>query len=477
VLDLVIRGGQVVTPTGVGPYDIGIHGEKIVSVTLSGRLDEEAARTIDATGGIVVPGGIEPHCHLAYQTLARPGEQGTAALGPEDDTIGMVFGGVTTMIDFAFVYPGDSVAQSLEERMRRWRGNSFVDYSFHVALCGPLGLDVFDQIPEAVQQGFPSFKAWTCNVLPPVGGRKAFKLDFGRIGLAMEKLARSGGVMSVHGEDDDLLQFNYERFRAEKRLEGWNMAEVHSKLSEALSFRRTIQLAAATGVAVYFVHVSAKEGVEAVMEARANGLPVYAETLHHYACFNAADYKKPRGFCYHTYPSLKFPEDQEALWKGLLGGSISTIATDELPTSLEVKLRGKTIEDMTGGNLGAEARMGVMYSEGVVKRGMSLQRYVDITSVNAAKIFGFYPRKGAIAPDSDADICVMDPSFRKTLTKADFHVSDYSPWEGWDVVGWPMTTVLRGQVMVENRTLVGKLGSGQLIPRKIGAELLHRAAL
>lgn len=193
---------------------------------------------------------------------------------------------------------------------------------------------------------------------------------------------------------------------------------------------RTIQLAAATGAAVYFVHTSAREGIESVVEARGHRLPIYAETLHHYACFSAEDYRKPCGYCYHTYPSLKYAEDQAALWAGLVGDGVSTTATDEFPTSLALKLRGQRIDDVTGGNLGAEARMGIVYTEGVVKRAMSLQRFAEVTSTNAARIFGLYPRKGGIAPGSDADLVLLDPSVNRRLVREDFHVSDYSPWEG-----------------------------------------------
>jgi len=256
--------------------------------------------------------------------------------------------------------------------------------------------------------------------------------------------------MTVHAEDHDLVQFNYERFLEQGRIEGVHLPYVHTKLSELVSFNHTIALAAEAGAAVYFVHTSAREGVEAVVEARARRLPVYAETLHHYACFNAEDYFAPRGFCYHTYPSLKFPEDQAALWEGLVSDGVSTTATDEFPTSLELKLRGDRIDNVTGGNLGAEARMGIIYTEGVVKRGMALERFAEVTSTNAARIMGLYPRKGVIAPGSDADLCVIDPHIHKHLGRDDFHVSDYSPWEGWEVRGWPVTTVLRGKAIVED---------------------------
>jgi dihydropyrimidinase len=474
MLDLVIRGGQVVTPRGAGLWDIGVQGEEIAAVAVPGTLPE-AARTIDATGKVVVPGGVEPHTHLAHFISMHPDEN-LYTLGPEEDTRGMVFGGTTTHVDFCFVRPGIGVQQAIEQRLARWKGHSYTDYSFHVALQGHLPIPLFDQLRDAIAEGFPSFKVFTVNVLPPHPKRHPYRLDFGRIGLAMAEVARHGGIMVVHAEDEDLVQFNYERFREEKRTEGWLLAEVHTKLSEQLAFRRTIQLAEQTGAAVYFVHTSAREGVEAVWEARAKGLPIYAETLHHYTCFTAEDYKTPRGFCYHTYPSLKFPEDQAALWAGLLRDGVSTTATDEFPTSLELKLRGRELENVTGGNLGAEARMGIVWTEGVAKRGMTLERFVEVTSSNAAKILGFYPKKGALAPGSDADIALIDPSIRKTLAKADFHVSDYSPWEGWPIQGWPVATILRGKVVVEAGRLHGDPGDGRRVPRRIDPAVLRRVA-
>jgi dihydropyrimidinase len=475
VLDLVIRGGRVITPQGVGSWDVGVQDGRIAVLGAPGTLPSEATKVIDASGLIVAPGGVEPHTHLAHSIMSHP-EQPSLTLGPEEDTRGMACGGTTTHIDFCYVRPGGEIMPVLEQRAARWKGQSHVDYAFHITLAGALPLRVFEQMPEAIQAGHPSFKVFTTNVLPPHPKRAGNRLDFGRIGLAMEKTAQHGGIMVVHGEDEDLVQFNYERFREEGRMDGTNMHLVHTKLSELLAFRRTIALARAMDATVYFVHTSAREGVDAIGEARSLGMPVYGETLHQYACFNAEYYKTPRGFCSHTYPSLKFPEDQKALWDGLVHGGLSTLATDEYPTSLELKLRGRTIEDVTGGNVGAEARLGIAFTEGVGKRGMSLERFADITATNAAKIFGLYPRKGVIAPGSDADFAIMDPTIRKTLTKDDFHVTDYSPWEGWQVSGWPVVTILRGRVIAERGKLVGSTSDGQLLLRKLDPQVLQRPA-
>ena len=473
MLSLIIKNGRVVTPESDAVRDVGVDGETIAAIAAPGALPADGARVIDAKGMIVVPGGVDPHTHLAHAIMTRPDDPGLT-LGPEDDTKGMAHGGTTTHIDFAFVRPGTQIQQVVEQRAARWKGNSHTDYAFHVTLCGALDLKVFESIPETIQAGHPSFKVFTTNILPPHPKRHGNRLDFGRIGFAMEKVAPAGGLMVVHGEDEDLVQFNYERFIAEGKVDGANLHLIHTKLSELLAFRRTVALARAHSAAVYFVHTSAKEGVDTIVEARAAGLPIYGETLHQYCCFNAERYKQPRGFCSHTYPSLKFPEDQAALWDGLVRSGLSTLATDEYPTPLEIKMRGTRIDDVTGGNLGAEARMGIGWSEGVVKRGMTLQRFADITATNAARIFGLYPKKGVIAVGSDADLVLIDPLVRKTLSREDFHVADYSPWEGWEVSGWPVTTVLRGRVIADRGKLLGSTSDGRWLPRKIDGTVLAR---
>jgi dihydropyrimidinase len=475
MLDLLVKGGLVVGPDAIGNWDIGVLDGKIVTLSLTGSATPDAQQVIDASGLLVVPGGIEPHAHLAHYISMRT-ESEMYTLGPEEDTVGMAFGGVTTHIDFCQVYPGTTAQQALEQRMGRWQGQSLIDYAFHVNFMGGTPIDAFDQVPELIQAGFASFKVFTCNVLPPVPPRRSYRMDFGRIGLLMDKVAASNGIVVVHGEDDDIVQFNYEQFNQQGRTAGTNLHLVHSKLSEHLSFARTIQLARAKGAALYFVHTSAREGVDLIQQARATGQAVYGETLHQYLCHTADEYAQAGGFRFHTYPSVKLQEDQDALWQGLLSGSLSTVGTDEFPTSHAVKMMGSTIEDVTGGNLGAEARMGIVYTEGVSKRGMSLRQFVDVTSSNAARILGLYPRKGVLAVGSDADVVLMDARQSRRLSMADFHVADYSPWEGWQVTAWPSVTILRGRPITMNGNLLGHPGDGQFVPRKIDPSMLERPA-
>jgi len=470
MLDLLIRGGQVVTPHGVGHWDVAVEGERIVAVAQPGSLTEDVGRVIDAEGKIVVPGGIDPHVHCAWP-IPMPGQPTSLSGPPEQVSRAALFGGTTTLIDFALWRPGETLEQSIERRdAEDWRGRCYADYAFHVMLGGEIPPEVLDQIPEAIQAGFPSVKVFTTDITPSRRGRKIL---FGHLWEILQRTARHGGVVAVHGEDDDIVMHMYDRLFREGRVGFEYLPEVHNTLSEDLAFRRVIRLAEhVEGAALYMVHTSAATGVRAIEEARAKGLPIYGETLHHYASYSSEAYRRTNGQIYHTYPSLKGEEDCAALWDGMATGTIGTVATDAICTPLQVKLQGSRIDDTTGGNAGVEPRMGIVYTEGVARRGFSLERFVDLTSANAARILGLYPQKGAIAPGSDADLAILDPSVKRTLRKEDLHETDYSPWEGWEVAGWPVMTLLRGKVVVENGQLLAEPSGGRRVARKVDRRML-----
>ena len=472
MLDLIIRGGQVVTPWGVGDWDIAVQGEKIVAIAAAGTVTEEAGRIVDASGKIVVPGGIEPHAHIAAPFVAQGQNVSTAP--PEQVSRAALFGGTTTLLDFAVQNPGFDVNQSIAERTSVWQGNSYADYSHHLTLSGEIEPTILGQVREAVEDGFASVKIFTTNVRPPSIRGPGRMVRMGHLHDLMEVIQRNGAMLLVHSEDDDMVMHMYQKLAAEERTEWWNMPLVHTNESEDVSFRRVLNVAEWTGSPVYFVHVSAKQGIQSIGESRAKGMPVYGETLHNYCCFNSDNYREENGMKYHTYPSLKSEEDRLSLWDGIVRGGLSTMATDEYCTSWDIKIAGKTISDVTGGHNGAETRMGITFSEGVSKRGMSLPRFVDVTSANAAKIMGLYPRKGIIAPGSDADIVLIDPNIKKRLGPGDFHITDYSIWDGFDIEGWPVTTILRGKVAVENGQLIAKLGDGQFLRRKVDSDVTNR---
>jgi dihydropyrimidinase len=303
-------------------------------------------------------------------------------------------------------------------------------------------------------------------------------IDFGDIWEAFQVLAKHGGLGVIHAEDNDIVMHMYAKLIRENRVSFHNLAEVHNQLSEDLSFRRILRLAESVpGTALYMMHVSARTGVEAIAEARRKGLPIYGETLHQYMLYSAEDYKRPNGQIYHTYPSLKFAEDHAALWAATNHGAIQTVATDEICCPLKYKLQGSRIDDTTGGNAGVEPRVSLIYTETVEKRGYDLTQFVGLVSTNAAKIMGLYPRKGALAIGSDADIVLLDTRRRHTVRAAEMHEADYSPWEGRDLAAWPSVTMLRGKIVVENATLTGALSDGKHLPRKVSEEMRSRPAV
>ena len=476
MLDVIISGGLAVLPNAAQPADIGVVGGRIAAIGAPGTLTAAGtARTVDAAGQIVVPGGVDPHIHC-NSPIPFPGRNEDLMSAPPDQVSrAALHGGTTTLLDFAPCPSDQPLAQSIALRQREWAGACYCDYGFHLLLHGKLSPGVLDPLPEAIQEGHASVKMFTTDIRPNRQGRM---VQFGDIWEVLKILGRAGGVAAIHAEDNDIVMHMYEKLIREDRVGFENMAEVHNTLSEDLSFNRVIRLAEnVEGAALYMVHVSAATGVAAIAASRARGFPIYGETLHQYLLYNAEDYKRPGGQMFHTYPSLKFPQDQAALWADTNHGAIQAIATDEVCCPLQIKLQGRRIDDTTGGNSGVEPRLSLMYTHMVEKRGYSLADFVGLTSANAARIMGLYPRKGAIAVGSDADIVLLDPRLRRTLRKEDLHETDYTPWEGHEVAVWPSLTMLRGKIMVEGGRFLGSPADGQFLPRKIDDDILSRPAI
>ena len=474
MFDLIVTGGRAVMPSGNAELaDIGVSGGRIAAIGEPGTLaDIGAARIVDAVGQVVMPGGVDPHIHCS-SPIPFPGRnEDLLSAPPEQVSRAALHGGTTTLLDFAPCPADQPLQQSIELRKREWAGACYCDYGFHLMLRGKQEPAIFDQMPEAVQQGHASVKIFTTDIRPVNQGRM---VRFGDIWETLKVLAKAGGLAAIHAEDNDIVMHMYEKLIREERVGFENMAEVHNTLSEDLSFNRVIRLAEnVEGAALYMVHVSAATGVAAIANARARGFPIYGETLHQYLLYAAEDYKKPGGQMFHTYPSLKHAEDHKALWAGTNRGAIQAIATDEVCCPLKVKLQGRRIDDTTGGNSGVEPRVALMYTHMVEKRGYSLNHFVDMVSTNAAKIMGLYPRKGALAVGSDADITVLDARTRRVIHAADLHETDYTPWEGHEVAAWPSVTILRGKVVVDNGQFLASPSDGQFLPRKISDDIRSR---
>jgi dihydropyrimidinase len=476
MFDIVIVNGLTVLPTGAEPADIGVAAGKIAAIGAPGSLAAiGAGRTVDASGQIVIPGGIDPHVHCRWPIVVPGTTQHQMTDGPARVSEAALHGGTTTIIDFALVGDGDNVRQAIERRQQEWAGDCHCDYAFHTMVQGKLPYQILPQLAEAVQAGHPSIKIFTTDITP---SRKGRMVDFGDIWEVLKVLAKAGGIAAIHAEDNDLVMHMYEKLTREDRTGFENMAEVHNTLSEDLAFNRVIRLASnIEGAALYMMHTSAATGVKAIAAARAKGVPIYGETLHQYLMYNSEDYKRPNGQIYHTYPSLKFPADQQALWDATDHGAIQTVATDEICCPLRIKLQGRRIDDTTGGNAGVEPRLSLIYTEMVEKRDRSLSDFVGLVSANAARIMGLYPRKGALAIGSDADIVVLDPRRRHIVRAAEMHEADYSPWEGRDLAAWPSLTMLRGKIVVEGGHFSGALSDGQFLPRKVPVEIRSRPAV
>ena len=464
MFDLILRNGTVVTPHGTSRQDVAISGEAISAITSPDAIDNtQTKRSIDVNGKIVMPGGIDPHVHCKWIMPMPDGTFGFTE-GPEIVSRAALYGGTTTLIDFAARLEDIPFSEVIEKRDHDWVGNCYCDYSYHLMLLGDVEPPVLSELEGLIGDGYPTIKIFTTNITPSRSGRM---VHFGDIWEVFKVITRAGGLGVIHAEDNDLVMHMYEKLIREGRVSFHNLAEVHSALSEDLSFRRVIRLAEAEKTPLYMMHVSAGTGVRAIREARAKGQAIYGETLHQYMLFTSEDYKRPNGQIYHTYPSLKSPEDQAELWAGTLDGSINAVATDELCCTLQLKTVGNRIDDTTGGNAGVEPRLGVMYQEMVTERGYSLEQFVDLCSSNAAKIMGLYPRKGAIAAGSDADIAVLDPTIKRKVRLEDLHESDYSPWERHEITAWPVMTILRGKIMVENGVFMGDPKDGKYLKRAI----------
>ena len=479
MLDLIIKGGTVVAPEGASVMDVGIQGEQIVAVASPGALDDVGAgETIDATGKIVLPGGIEPHTHISVPVpdYWAGGDPGVFTQPPEAASRAAAFGGVTTYVDFAgalpltpgAVPPADPIMGQIESRRDVFRGHSYTDYTFHYILAGAIPPSTMGEIGEAVQSGVASFKIFTTFHA---------RVPMGHLWDIFKEVSKHGGIMAVHAEEDDIVTYMEDKLEREGQNHASNLHLAHNNISEDISFRKVTRLAQSTETGIYFVHTTAKEGVAAIAEARAAQLPVYGEALHNYLEFTCDDYKKPDGLAIHTYPAIKFSDDRDALQQGLVDGPICTTATDEWTTYKNVKLSGETIRTLCGGHNGIETRMPVTYTKLVAPGRISLERFAAITSTNAAKILGMYPQKGAIAVGSDADIVIFDPDLKKTITVDDLHAdSDYSIWDGFQCAGYPIMTMLRGKVIVRDGQLLGNSGDGRWLSRKVAPRILAQPA-
>jgi dihydropyrimidinase len=451
---ILIRNGRIVTAVDNYKADILIEGETVS--TIGARLDIEADRVIDAEGKLVIPGGIDPHTHMELPF------GGTEA---SDDfrtgTIAAAHGGTTTIIDFAVQYKGQALSEGLDTWHAKAEGKAAIDYGFHLIVT-----DLEDErVPElyrAMDEGVTSFKLFMAY--PGV-----FLADDATIFRAMSAAGSRGGLICMHAENGIVINEIIKRALAEGRTAPKYHALTRPTIAEAEGVHRAIAISEMAESPVYIVHLSCADSLNQVREARDRGLPAFAETCPQYLFLSIDDYGEGfEGAKYVMTPPLRERWNQDELWKGLRTDDLQVISTDHCPFCMkEQKELGRDdFSKIPNGAPGVEHRMSLIYDGGVVKNRVSLNRFVELTSTAAAKMFGLFPRKGTIAVGSDADIVVFDPERVQTISASTHHMNvDYSAYEGRKVQGTVETVLSRGRVVVEDNEFKGKAGAGQFLKR------------
>jgi dihydropyrimidinase len=451
----LIKDGQIVTAVDNYFADILVEDDK-VSV-IGRKLDMEADRTIDASGKLVVPGGIDPHTHMELPF------GGTFA---SDDfrtgTIAAAHGGTTTIIDFAVQYHGESLVQAIDNWHRKAEGKTAIDYGFHL-ITTDLPDERVPEMRQLINEGVMSFKLFMAY--PGV-----FLVDDATIFRAMKNASQAGGLICMHAENGIVINEIIKHALAEGKTAPKYHALTRPTKAEAEGVHRAIAIAEMADAPVYIVHLSCADALEEVREARDNGLPAYAETCPQYLFLDYSLYEREgfEGAKWVMTPPLREKWNQDKLWQGLQGNDLQVVSTDHCPFCFkEQKELGR--DDFTkipNGGPGVEHRMSLIYNGGVAGGRISLNRFVELTSTSAARLFGLFPRKGTIAVGSDADIVIFDPNEEMTISAATHHMNvDYSAYEGMKVKGVTRTVLSRGRVVIDDGKYVGKPGDGQFLKR------------
>jgi len=451
----LIRNGRIITAVDNYVADVLIEDEK-VSV-IGRRLDMEADRTIDASGNLVIPGGIDPHTHMELPF------GGTFA---SDDfrsgTIAAAHGGTTTIIDFAVQYHGESLIQAIDNWHKKAEGKTAIDYGFHL-ITTDLPDERVSEMRQLINEGVMSFKLFMAY--PGV-----FLVDDATIFRAMKNAGQAGGLICMHAENGIVINEIIKHALAEGKTAPKYHALTRPTKAEAEGVHRAIAIAEMADAPVYIVHLSCADALEEVREARDKGLPAYAETCPQYLFLDYSLYEREgfEGAKWVMTPPLREKWNQDKLWQGLQGNDLQVVSTDHCPFCFkEQKELGR--DDFTkipNGGPGVEHRMSLIYNGGVAGGRISLNRFVELTSTSAARLFGLFPRKGTIAVGSDADIVIFDPNEEMTLSAATHHMNvDYSAYEGMKVKGATKTVLSRGRVVIDDGKYTGKPGDGQFLRR------------
>ncbi len=456
--DLVVRNGTVVTAADVSRCDVGVVGGRIVAL---GEQLGSGAEEIDAKGMLVLPGGIDGHCHFD-QSMPDGSEM---ADDFRSGTWSAACGGTTTVIPFACQTKGQSLREAVEDYHHRAEGKALIDYAFHLIVTDPTPQVIGQELPALIGNGYTSFKIYMTY--------DDLKLDDREMLDVLAVARREGAMTMVHAENADCIGWLTERLELAGNTAPIYHAASRPSVVEREATHRAISLAELMDVPVLIVHVSGREAAAQIRTAQDRGLRVYGETCPQYL-FLTADNLDLEGFegakCICS-PPPRDKANQEAIWTGIENGLFQVVSSDHAPFRLDDP-KGKMIRGadapfsaVPNGIPGVETRLPLLFSEGVGKGRIDLPRFVALTATNAARIYGLYPRKGTIAVGADADIAVWNPERQVTITNDILHHNvDYTPYEGMTVRGWPEIVISRGDIIVVNGEVVGTGGRGRFLP-------------
>ena len=455
--DLVIRNGTVATASDVFRADVGVRNGLVVALASEMAA---GAEEIDATGKLVLPGGVDAHCHFDQPTVDGSRMADDFESGPRS----AAFGGTTTVIPFACQQKGQSLRAAVTDYHARAMGKSVIDYAFHLIVTDPTEQVLGQELPALIREGYTSFKIYTTY--------EDLKLDDRQIIEVLALAKREGALTMIHAENSDVIAWLTDALERSGQTRPRHHADARPAIAEREATHRAISLAEVVGVPLLVVHVSGGEAMEQIAAARHKGLKIFAETCPQYL-FLTADDLDLNGFEGAKHICSPPPRDaasQESVWRGLQDGTFQVFSSDHAPFRFDdphgKKVRGETASfvHVPNGIPGVETRMPLLFSEGVVKKRISLRRFVELTSTNPARLYGLLPRKGTIAIGCDADIAIWDPQKQVKISNDILHHNvDYTPYEGRVVTGWPETVLSRGEVIIRNGKLLAALGRGAFL--------------
>ncbi|WP_309493199.1 dihydroorotase [Candidatus Hecatella orcuttiae] len=447
-VDLVLKNGKIFTSYGLLDAGLVVDDGKIVAVAKDAHLPG-ADRVIDVKGNLIIPGGIDAHVHIYNGEKFRYREDF------ESGTKAALAGGTTMVIDFAGW--GEDVEKSFERVKMVGERESLIDFSLHVYILDEKSMDCIHSLAE---KGVASFK----HVLANCNGLEQVMND-GILLESFRKVGKAKGIVSVHAESEEIRRHLQEELKKAGRIDATAHAESRPRICEDEAAMRAILFAEEAGVPLHIFHVGSGNVADFLRRCKQEGFPLTGETCPHFLFFTQEDLRK-FGPYLQTNPCLKSREDRDSLWRAVADGSLDIITTDHYAPLKREKDKGwENIWEVEGGVPGVETRLMLMMSEGVNKGRISLERFVDACCTKPARIFGFYPRKGVIQPRSDADIVVIDRK-KEFKISADrlHHKADWTPFEGWRMKGIPVMTVSKGELMMVDGEVWGKLGKGRFVP-------------